>query len=597
MQNAIAFSDNDVVLVAWSYGQRLDGCMGFAVYRIDPAGTETALPSMAVFPGFKRKTGQTTAQFPIQKFYWKDPYARLVADKTGQRRFRYKIVPLEGQPGKLVPMTLAFAVSNEVEVSPVVTPKLRAFFNRGLISTQHTSQALQGAPSSSKLLDLIRQPDGALRKSLAGDMTEALLGFVQRARSSGKLYAALYELGDEELIAALEAVGKRLNLVLSNPASSDKQSASAISDGNDESRRRLRQTAGRLLDRMLPGNQIGHNKFVVYVGASGHASAVLLGSTNWTSTGLCAQTNNTLVIDDAAIAKRYLDAWHQLADDTLAAGPNPKSLQGAALRTFDAKSKVLKLGTAATLTSWFSPNTPKLRRSNTKDETRPPDMDEVARLIAGAKHAVLFLAFYPGSPGIANWAAAAQKADKGLFVRGCVTNPSAAVDFHYDLIGVTPPKRKPGDPPGSQDPRVIQAMALTDTIPAGWKKEILAAGFAVTHDKIVVVDPFSTDCAVVTGSHNLGHKASFNNDENLVIVRGERRLAEAYATHVLDVYDHFSWRWNVQRYGQPKADTMLEVDPAAWQSRYFDAAGRIKVAQLKFWLSALPSVAAPAWHR
>ena len=46
----------------------------------------------------------------------------------------------------------------------------------------------------------------------------------------------------------------------------------------------------------------------------------------------------------------------------------------------------------------------------------------------------------------------------------------------------------------------------------------------------------------MTGSHNLDHKASFNNDENLVIVKGYRGLAEAYATHVLDIYDHFSWR-------------------------------------------------------
>ncbi len=59
MQNAIAFRDNDIVIVAWSYGSKLAGCMGFAVYRIDAAGRETALPSMAVFPGFVAKPGQT----------------------------------------------------------------------------------------------------------------------------------------------------------------------------------------------------------------------------------------------------------------------------------------------------------------------------------------------------------------------------------------------------------------------------------------------------------------------------------------------------------------------------------------------------------
>jgi len=82
-------------------------------------------------------------------------------------------------------------------------------------------------------------------------------------------------------------------------------------------------------------------------------------------------------------------------------------------------------------------------------------------------------------------------------------------------------------------------------VPAGWQKELLKAGFAITHDKIVVIDPFADDCVVVTGSHNLGYQASYNNDENIVMIEGNKKLAMAYATHVLDVHDHFSWRWTV----------------------------------------------------
>ena len=101
MQNAVAFANNDVATIAWSYGKRPNGCMGFAVYRIDNKGKETVLPSHAVFKGGKIKQGQKTTEFPVQKFYWKDPYARLEAERTGNRKFRYKIVPLEGKPGSL----------------------------------------------------------------------------------------------------------------------------------------------------------------------------------------------------------------------------------------------------------------------------------------------------------------------------------------------------------------------------------------------------------------------------------------------------------------------------------------------------------------
>ena len=215
-------------------------------------------------------------------------------------------------------------------------------------------------------------------------------------------------------------------------------------------------------------------------------------------------------------------------------------------------------------------------------------MEEVVKCIAGAKKAILFLAFYPGTPSIANWCADAQRKNKDLFVRGCVTNKSASEGFYYQLRGMTPPKKKKGvKTPVKQDARVIGAEALDGkVIPEGWIKEILKAGFAIVHDKIVVIDPFSDDCVVITGSHNLGHKASFDNDENLAIVRGNKKLAMAYATHVLDVYDHFSWRYNVKIKGKA-ADQSLKDTPDEWLDNYFDDQGRIKTAQLKFWMSAV----------
>ena len=60
------------------------------------------------------------------------------------------------------------------------------------------------------------KPTDTLRASLSGDMVEALTDFVARAKSGGKLYAALYELHDLELVPLLEKAGKKLSIVLSN---------------------------------------------------------------------------------------------------------------------------------------------------------------------------------------------------------------------------------------------------------------------------------------------------------------------------------------------------------------------------------------------
>jgi phosphatidylserine/phosphatidylglycerophosphate/cardiolipin synthase-like enzyme len=149
------------------------------------------------------------------------------------------------------------------------------------------------------------------------------------------------------------------------------------------------------------------------------------------------------------------------------------------------------------------------------------------------------------------------------------------------------PKAKGDKTPVKQDPRVIGAEAFDGkVIPEGWQKEILSAGFAIIHDKILVIDPFADDCVVVTGSHNLGHKASFDNDENLVIIEGNKKLAVAYATHVLDVYDHFASRYRFKQGGGKNLDPFLKSKPDEWLDKYFDTNGNIKVAQLKFWMQA-----------
>ena len=242
---------------------------------------------------------------------------------------------------------------------------------------------------------------------------------------------------------------------------------------------------------------------------------------------------------------------------------------------------------ASTLTSYFSPNTPKQRsKAKGKTEACPVDLKDLRDRVMAAKNAVLFLAFIPGTPSITEFAAAAQKANKDLFVRGCVTSPDAAGNFYYDLKGTSPPKKQKGvkNPPAQQNARVISANALGDKVPEGWQRELLKVGFAITHDKIVVIDPFADDCVVVTGSHNLGYQASYNNDENVVMIEGNKKLAMAYATHVLDVYDHFSWRWTVNH--GTSVDAHLKTKPDEWLAWYFDAEGNVKTAQLKFWMQA-----------
>jgi len=100
---------------------------------------------------------------------------------------------------------------------------------------------------------------------------------------------------------------------------------------------------------------------------------------------------------------------------------------------------------------------------------------------------------------------------------------------------------------------------------------------AIVHSKAIVIDPFSDACAVITGSHNFSVSASEKNDENLVIVRGNTKLAQAYALHINGVYDHYSWRAYLASGGNPD-QIYKPLDD--WKP------GGSRAQELDFWMNA-----------
>jgi hypothetical protein len=97
-------------------------------------------------------------------------------------------------------------------------------------------------------------------------MVQTLLGFLDRAATDGTIYAALYELGDDELITELRGLGRRLRLVLSNAIKKDEYTGTTI-DSNQPAREMLATSDGEQHNRIFGPNQIGHNKFAVYTDA------------------------------------------------------------------------------------------------------------------------------------------------------------------------------------------------------------------------------------------------------------------------------------------------------------------------------------------
>jgi phosphatidylserine/phosphatidylglycerophosphate/cardiolipin synthase-like enzyme len=96
----------------------------------------------------------------------------------------------------------------------------------------------------------------------------------------------------------------------------------------------------------------------------------------------------------------------------------------------------------------------------------------------------------------------------------------------------------------------------------------------------------------MTGSHNMGPKASGVNDENLILIQGNRDLASQYAGKIMEIYSQYRWRASVQAdQGKPRWQGLADDDE--WQikdpSQAYD---KRRLRELDFWFGATTATAA-----
>jgi phosphatidylserine/phosphatidylglycerophosphate/cardiolipin synthase-like enzyme len=316
---------------------------------------------------------------------------------------------------------------------------------------------------------------------------------------------------------------------------------------------------------MVSPGALGHNKFLVATDAKKNARAVWTGSTNWTSTGLCTQINNGLLIESKDAAGVFLDQWERLRD--------AESAFPATLVTANSAKKAVTLGTSRA-DVWFS---------RTKGKVDLEALDEV---VNGAKEAILFLMFQPGGAATLGSIRKRLENPSTLYVKGVVSTlpPENVEDEDYVDVAVVGDGKKYRvgldivQPEGITSPFASWAATVT-------REEFIpmrggVVGFAIVHSKLIVVDPF-TRPVVVTGSHNFSGSASSKNDENFVIVRKNTDLAVEYAAHILAVYQHYRWLSFVhdqQKKGKNPKAFLIESD--AWQARHLKGAAK---RELEFW--------------
>ena len=132
------------------------------------------------------------------------------------------------------------------------------------------------------------------------------------------------------------------------------------------------------------------------------------------------------------------------------------------------------------------------------------------------------------------------------------------------------------------------------TVPISWTLDALVEAFEqhqrhvrglrdqTLHGYVGFVRPLirealGADPIVISGSANFSEASTTQNDENMLVIRGDKRIADIYFGEYLRLYTHYAFRESVKffmekkKHGTPEDwQPQLLGDDDSWMEPYFD---------------------------
>jgi hypothetical protein len=490
-----AWCNGEVAYVAWEVKEKIKDCVGFMVTRVhetgEDAGQRRILPTWIAFTDQNNPNwnAQDSSVWPIQNFEWRDLTLRKSRDTTTVRPIDFDV------HYEIVPVALARADDKPLPPSPTAP-----------LTDSHGLPSYEG-------------PKHRLRQ-----MGEPIItNTIRVTHTYGRNIKATFTngiLSTQNLVRQLSSVNK----------APPKKAMAAAASGDPKKRAKSAQQKENHLLKVLKQEIVKEDSSI---------RKFLMGDVYDFVSALVDRARKEG-------AQVYL-ALYELHD---------KQLITLLLEAMKRRLIHIILTTAGNL----NPNpkgTPKEKRQPVVWDTENDDPRRRLHAAAGAEKDRVIDRMFNSSARIGHKSDGESLrlakrltsiADKGRFVMGAISDPTAMPDYKPPAKGTAEKGRIKLPPPaiwwpGGDESKVALIRAAAVRIPFGnLRPELLTAGHAIIHDKIIVIDPLDeNDCTVITGSHNLGYgyKASYCNDENLLIITGNRDLAISYAVHVIDLYEHY----------------------------------------------------------
>ena len=499
-------------------------CLGFAVKRTDHTEGETYwMEGLKTFESVRPHTAPgekfSTRWHPIQGMQWADYSAKPAHEYT------YTVVPLNGTPGNL---REGAAVNVNVTTEDPSVGKHRIYFNRGAVASQEYARRFQN--KSPKVVG------PAAYEWLSRGLLEGITSFIDRAKNDTySLRAAIYEFQWPDVLEAFkQAHGRGADVKVVYDAIPGNGPHSANEDA-------ITKAGIRGLCKGRTKGKLMHNKFIVLL-KNDKPVSVLMGSTNITENGLFGHLNCAHIVEDERIAAEYLAYWKELHADRSTADLKDWSAE---------KNPFPTENWTKDLTAVFSPHRGKDVLKWYADKAAESEAPLMVTLAFGMHQ--FFKDVYELPDGVLRIAMMEKEGNGSGLAQGKV-----------DIARIR------------KLPNVL--VALGKHINANkfdtWLKERAKvnkeARVLWVHTKFLMIDPLGSEPVVITGSANFSEASTSTNDENMMVIRGDTRVADIYFTEFLRIYSHHAFRESLT-FKRPVNWTpaYLKEKAAEWQKDYF----------------------------
>jgi phosphatidylserine/phosphatidylglycerophosphate/cardiolipin synthase-like enzyme len=508
------------------------GIMGFAIHRTDHSRQDEGkwLEGMKVFKASRVDMGSkvSTRDYPVQGFVWQDFTA------SPGKEYTYRVVALTGQPGALKEhpqLQTSCRLKTEVELAA----KHSVWFNRGIAGSQAYAREFGTATPESV--------GDKAKRWLSRGLEEALLAFIAQAKDKTfGLRGALYEFKHEPVIDALAQAQKRckdVKLVIDL-----RESATGPRKSNLEAIKKA-GLSKQVISRTASPSSIAHNKFLILLKGN-KPVAVWTGSTNITPSGIFGQSNVGHWVQDAKVAQTYLDYWHLLAADEANAALRPQVEE-------------------------ISPAPPLAQQQGTQCVFSPRSGTDVLLgyrdLALAAQEAVFFTSAF-GIGAEMGGAFDVEREIPSYILMESTGNAASSKARTAQLQQI-------------RSNQIAIGGGLPSDLSNGymrWLQELEKTGFTrnvhYVHDKFMLIDPLSSDPIVVTGSANFSENSTTGNDENMLVIRGDTRVADIYLGEFVRLWKHYYFRDVMRRLGSKGAKKSWLVEDDSWSDAFYDPASR-----------------------